>query len=401
MKYVLSLLSAFFLCGPLAAQLYNAGSIVEISAGAILYSAGDVANSSGGALGNQGTLITAENLINQHEALIYGNGQYMLGRNWHNSAEFDAGSSTVTFTGPLASTITSGDANFFTVHLAKSGADLVLLDDLEILDTLAFLSTHNPVVLMDQNLTFGVNGGMLNFDENNHFITTGTGKVIKAGLGAAPFTFPVGYTGYNPVTIAQNGTVDQIGIRCLPTLLTSGVSGMPITMDAVDVAWEISEAIPGENDFDLTVFWNSDQEVFFDRNNCALGLWDGTSWDFDQLPRSAAGTAGTLFAQSRQSLTEAGIIGLRSGSELVDAHDLPTEQWKPLAYPNPFSGRVYVRSAGEQIRLFDLAGHLLLQDKPAYGERVLDLQHLPAGTYILQATSLDKGAVNVKLVKTN
>ena len=51
-------------------------------------------------------------------------------------------------------------------------------------------------------------------DNTKYCITNSTGRLVKNGLTTA-FTFPVGFdaTTYNPLTLTQNGAVDNMGVR--------------------------------------------------------------------------------------------------------------------------------------------------------------------------------------------
>jgi len=85
--------------GGLLAQLHVAGSTLAIKSGAVLYSTGDVTTAGSAILDNGGTLITPSSIKNAEMATMQGNGQYTLQDDWINSANFDAGTSTVTFGG--------------------------------------------------------------------------------------------------------------------------------------------------------------------------------------------------------------------------------------------------------------------------------------------------------------
>ena len=52
-------------------------------------------------------------------------------------------------------------------------------------------------------------------------------------------------------------------------------------------------------------------------------------------------------------------------------------------YPNPTTNGIYVEGNGDVVRVFSMGGQLMLQ-QPAFGRTYVDLERLPAGTYIVR-----------------
>ena len=52
-------------------------------------------------------------------------------------------------------------------------------------------------------------------------------------------------------------------------------------------------------------------------------------------------------------------------------------------YPNPTTSGIYVEGNGDMVRIFSMGGQLMLQ-QPAFGRTYVDLERLPAGTYIVR-----------------
>ena len=229
--------------------------------------------------------------------------------------------------------------------------------------------------------------------------------MVKSGLSGTSFTFPIGNDefSYNPISITQNGAAD-IGVRCLAQHYENGLTGNAYTSDAVDASWQLTQASAGDNDLDVQVQWHISHELGFDRENCAIGLWDGSSWDHGTIDGSSANGSGTVFEQNREGITAVGILGVRSGMGLVDLQEIGTDQTPLRIYPNPFSNKLYVLNAQNDIQLFDLTGRLVFQQSVhAIGTNnspvKLDLSTLPNGSYILKSQNQENQLLTIKIIK--
>ncbi|MEZ4931529.1 MAG: T9SS type A sorting domain-containing protein [Saprospiraceae bacterium] len=323
MKYISRIL--LLCCLPVLAfsQLTNDGGTLTISANATIKVDGDFTNISGSTTTIEGTLSASGDIINQAMANLQGDGQYTLSGDWSNAGSFAAGMSTVTFEGSSASAVTSGGDVFFKIEMDKTAANLTLSDDLGIDELLEFLSNDNKIILSGNHLALSSAADILGYDETNFIVTDGTGELKKSALGAIAFTFPVGFDAstYNPLTLTQNGTADELGVRCLEHHFVGGNSGAQFSSEAVDASWEITEMVAGGSSLDATVQWTASDELSFNRSDCAIGFWDGSKWDYGSVPGSAA-AGSDPFAQSRLTIGGVGVIGARSGAalpiELVD-----------------------------------------------------------------------------------
>ncbi|GEM_PF-333948 len=305
--------------GSLLSQIYVGDAIIYISAGAVVYSDGDITNTGNAILTNEGALRTTGDIINSGTATLQGDGQYTLEGDWTNSATFIAGNSTVTFEGATNSNVTSGGDAFYNVELLKTTADLLLADGMAITNDFNFVSDDNKVFLAGNDLTFGASATVTSYDDNEFFVTGGTGKVKKTDLGTTPFVFPVGFDAstYNPLTLVQsgNGTVDEFGVRVLENVLADGGTGIVLTAGVVDVSWEVTEAVAGGSDLTLTGQWaGTDDLTGFDRNDSGISRYDGAGWD---LTNADAGTAAGTdpYTRTRSGFADVGFFAV--GSEAL------------------------------------------------------------------------------------
>jgi hypothetical protein len=111
----------------------------------------------------------------------------------------------------------------------------------------SLLFTNGEILLGTNNLTLGTGKAVGNPSSTRFVVTNSTGKLIKTSLGSTAFTYPIGNTTatYNPVSIANSGTVDSIAVRCLANALSQGTTGTPFTKEVVDASWDISEQNAG------------------------------------------------------------------------------------------------------------------------------------------------------------
>ncbi len=146
-------------------------------------------------------------------------------------------------------------------------------------------------------------------------ITNGTGRLVKNSLGPAtsPFIFPVGFSAseFNPLTITNNGTTDDIGVRCTQNVLTQGLTGTPITQDFANNSWIISEAIEGGSNFTMTGEWTAGDELSnFNRFKSGIARYkSGTDWDLPAI-NIASAPGSDPYTCSRTNITSTGVFGI-------------------------------------------------------------------------------------------
>lgn len=292
-RLILLLFAVFSLSGSAAAQIRVSGGHLVISAGSQLVATGlNLQNDSSATVINQGVLATTEHIFNASGGSLSGNGLWKLGGNWTNSGVFAAGTSTVLFDGSGGSTAATAGAPFFNLQVGKSANDVTLASAVTVLNEARFLTNNNKIICGNFDFIIGESATVTGADNNDFFVTNGTGVLKRRALGSAAFTFPIGADAstYNPLILAENATPDTIGVRCLPQPLTNGLSGIPISADAANAAWEVQESVPGGSSITATAQWPmSDELSGFVRAECGIARFNtGTDWD---LPTNAMGAA--------------------------------------------------------------------------------------------------------------
>lgn len=310
----LSLLLGNLLCSILAlAQVTNSGGHIVINAGTTIVSTGlSVLNTGNGAIANLGALTTTANITNAAGCTLNGNGAWQLGGNWTNAGTFTAGASAVLFNGNGPSAVDAGGAAFYNLYLNKNANHLSLASAVTANGAVNFLADNNTIVCGGFDFTLGNTATVVGADNNNFFVTNDTGRLKRLALGAAGFTFPVGADSstYNPLVLAENGTADDIGVRCMAQPLANGSSGAPIAADAVNAAWSITEGVAGGSDLSLTAQWAAADELSgFARSDCGIARFNaGADWDLPPANMGAA-VGNDPYTRSRNNLTP-GVIAV-------------------------------------------------------------------------------------------
>ncbi|MGB4840973.1 MAG: hypothetical protein WBP08_18340, partial [Saprospiraceae bacterium] len=228
----------------LQAQFINNGATVTIQPGAVLRIETDFDNQAG-TIDNQGVLEVQGNFNS-----VVGPGTTL------------SGNGKIKFFGTTNSNLSPGDDVLNKVELLKttSTGTVTLTGAVTVNDSLIFGGSAggSTIILGANDLTLGATSTVTGASQATGYVVTGsTGQMKKTNLGATPFTYPVGFDAvtYNPVTIAENGTIDNIGVRVLQKAYANGSSGTALTTSFVDATWSISDATPGGNNLTITPYW--------------------------------------------------------------------------------------------------------------------------------------------------
>jgi len=398
------------------AQLVHTGGQLNILPGTTVTILADLSNTAG-TIDQSGTLLVTGSIVNAAGATLRGVGTYYLRDNWTNAGVFFADTSEVVFQGMSNSTLTSGGSSFYALKLDKIAADLLLADAATVNQALEFVADNNKLQTGAFDLSIAPAGRIVGFDDNDFVLTAGAGRLIKQGLDTTDFVYPVGAetSTYNPLTLAENGTSDDIGVRCIAQLLALGLYGAPIDSGVVNAAWVITERDTGSSNLSVIAQWSDADELpGFERDDCGIaGFRLGPDWD---LPPAALGmSAGTgpftrlrlglapgTIAVAGQSLLHQG-LGSHQGT-LRDNYStrrvIRFENSATVAvYPNPASDHLFIQLQGDfpedehvEITLWDMKGALVLSRKtPAGSGRIITLtmgnNAVPAGMYLLRLRS--------------
>lgn len=321
------LILLYFTIGHSFGQLTNDGGVLHIQSGATVYADANIINKNTATTTNEGILKTTNDLQNNSSSTIKGNGEYYIQQDWTNAATFAKGTSKVIFFNTSNSNLTSGGNDFYDLEINKiAGNKLILLDHAIIANNLNFAADDNKLAIGNFNLTVDVSASLTGFDANEYIITGGTGQLIKNKLSS--FTFPIGFdeNTYNLVVLTENGTVDNIGVRCLENVFENGISGNALTQDFVSTSWSITEAVANGSNFDLECQWTTTDELTnFNRNSCGVAFYAGSAW---QISSQTAATGSNPYTQSRTGLTQFGVFSVSSDNSILPLELLKFEVFK-------------------------------------------------------------------------
>jgi hypothetical protein len=180
--------------------------------------------------------------------------------------------------------------------------------------TTDLLLTNGRLILGNFDLTLGAApaGTVTGAGLTRFVVTNGTGRLVKTTLGATAFSFPVGNgtTTYNPISISNSGTADNIGVRCLTNGYTNGLTGPSFTKEAVDASWDVTEATAGGSNLSMTATWNASDELpGFQRTRTGISNYitsPAANVGWDLLNSQTAAASGT----DPYSITRTGVSNL-------------------------------------------------------------------------------------------
>ncbi len=184
----------------------------------------------------------------------------------------------------------------------------------------------NATVTTQLNLTFGnlelssfnltLAGTVLGGGSTSHVTTNGTGRYTINNVGAASQIFHIGSGGsYLPVTIANNGTTDNISVKVLNGVFasyTGEVGTGAITADVVNKTFIINEAAAGGSSLNITFQWNTSDEQLpsYDRSQTIVGYFNGGAWSNLTGATGVPASGTNPFTFTILGVTNLGIFGL-------------------------------------------------------------------------------------------
>jgi len=126
---------------------------------------------------------------------------------------------------------------------------------------------------------FRIGGTVTGANSTNYIQTNSTGAV-KGNIGNnGSFTFPVGNSSYNPVTITnRSGAADDFSILVVDEVYQNGYNGPVVASNRVRRSWNISKInANGGSGIDFTFNWNG-ADVSSPIGTAGLYKFTGTNW---------------------------------------------------------------------------------------------------------------------------
>jgi len=314
-RCLIFLLPALFVGVMGNAQLVNNGATITVQSGATIKCTGAIINNSGGTITNSGTVSSDGELRNESGGTLAGTGIYEATTKFINSGNAFTGINLRLIGNLNTDSIKTGaGSSFANVNLTKGAGNTATLSDaMTVTGAFTFDNDNNRLILEDENLIMGPAATFVSADNNEFVATNNTGVVTKQSLGSTSFTYEVGFgTGeYNPVSIANTGTVDDISVRCLQNVLANGLTGSPVTSNFANNSWVVTEAVAGGSNLQLIAGWSaSDELASFNRNKVGIARYNtGTDWDLPASNVIAASGSGP-YTRNRSGITSTGVFAV-------------------------------------------------------------------------------------------
>lgn len=177
------------------------------------------------------------------------------------------------------------------------------------------------ILLGQQNLKIAESGTITTYGPQSFIVTNDTGMLIQEGCGVNALNgkkvFPIGAysSSFTPCWIDNSGVKDNFSIRVLDNHFRNGASGDTSATHKVDRIWLIEEEIKGGSNVNLTMQWNSKEELpSFNRSLCAIGHYETGVWDIDGV--------NVALGQNPWSITRQGITSF-SPFDISSPQELP------------------------------------------------------------------------------
>jgi len=264
------------LASTVSAQLVNQGGTITVQAGAKLYVESDIENNASGSI------------------TVLGDGEIEV------QGDFDNGAGTLTasgdailrFTGSDAANVTAGTHTIANVIVAKTGANVVMVDDMTVDDEVSF-ETASKLDVADNVLTLGPDAVVTAAASDRYIIADGGvgGSVSKEKDNTDDFKFEIGdATAYTPVEVA--GMSGTTGATSTISASTEAIKAPNAPMEATDFInrhWDVSAS--NITDFEATLegeYADADIDGAADEAKLSGAGYDGTEWDYTNSTGSAA-----------------------------------------------------------------------------------------------------------------
>lgn len=391
--YIFSALTLFFTTATQAQNLVNDSGIINIAAGDTLSLAGNFTNANNAQVNNSGVFALAGNFTSTGTSQQGGSGTYRFGGQSMQSLQVD--------NNLLASAIEVDNTTGITL-----ATDIVGVQSLQFTNGHIFSGAH--ILSLDN-----VNGAVTGADSTRFFVCGDFGefKYKDVGNGDTAF-YPVGYLidTYNPLTVVNNGTADNLSVRVFNDVLDGGTQGNtinPASQQLVPRTWVVKEDVQGGTQPVYTFQWSSPvyttaTSTYWDNSSGGVYGWHPyLNQNVSPVSQTAPYTTTIQYQQpywpdnSNEQAIVVGFPGLFFYPESVNENPVGNI----LVFPNPQAGaeplNLVVKPMASQtvtVNLIDATGRIVFgnnQMADGTGTIRLNTPLLPQGIYMLTLQSRD------------
>ena len=257
------------------------------------------------------------------------------------------------------------------------------------------LNLNAPVTLNANNVNLkGKNAAILNGNAINYLATNGAGTVNVENLNPTrgQVNLPIGTaTNFNPITIENTGISDTFSVN-----VQDGISNT--TGGAVNATWNISEAIAGDSNVNVSFTWNQTQENgLFNRNTAAVGHFYNATWNGETSSIVTGTNPYTISATNISSFSPFGV--LNQSALGIEDNNFVANQIQ--VYPNPTTTQFYINAAEiiESVEIYDVNGRKLKSVLPKTMATEIEVTDLKTGVYFVNISTLINKNQTFKLIK--
>lgn len=153
--------------------------------------------------------------------------------------------------------------------------------------TLTFGTNATRLVLGGNDLTLTSGSTVTGAGSTKYVQTNSTGRLLRTALTTA-FTFPVGNSAYNPITVTNSGVSDTYGF----IVLDGAVSNAVDATKAVNRSWAVTEAVSGGGNLQVVPQFNTGEFGGSYATGSAqfVGLYIPSAWTENSAGASASGS---------------------------------------------------------------------------------------------------------------
>ncbi|MEM8526921.1 MAG: 3-coathanger stack domain-containing protein [Bacteroidota bacterium] len=206
-------------------------------------------------------LIQAQQLKVTGGNLKVNNGSLVLkDMDFINNGTFSSTDGNVVFTGTSTNTISGTSSTIFdSLTINKASGEVQLEQE-------AMIATHLEMTSGNLNLQTNnlkmLDPSSISGASTSGYVQTNSTGTLTRPVADTNVTFPVGNSSYNPVILSNTGgSADFYSVRVRDELLENGSTGTQVNEYGVNRTWEINEETAGGSDLEVTLTWDSADEI--------------------------------------------------------------------------------------------------------------------------------------------
>lgn len=201
--------------------------------------------------------------------------------------------SKVMFTGTSASNLTSNGDDIYNLEISKTGANVNLVDDLLLTNSLIFSGSANKLDVAANDLTLETAATVSGADATHYVKADGAGYMVKKYSAAGAFTYPVGdASNYSPLASNFTGTLGAAPTIKAKVTASAHPSLPGDATDYISRYWDVEAA-------DITTYSNTVTGTYVAGDLTGAGAnvkgaSYGTSWSYAGAAAGANTATGIL-----------------------------------------------------------------------------------------------------------